>query len=138
MTITLTNKKGAKADVLFTITGPTETVTQSVGHSLGGHDQLRSSFLWRPVSYTIMVTAADGFSETFTGTIAACNAPGVEIEKTLLTQGTVHPGDRIAYLIKVTNTGNTDLYNVVVTDGLPDGTRSTKRARTGVGKTRRT
>jgi len=46
------------------------------------------------------------------------NTPGIDIEKTLLTDvtGGVSPGDVLSYSVKVENTGDVTLHNVVVSD----------------------
>lgn len=57
--------------------------------------------------------------------------PELEITKTAVVTGTVHPGEEVRYLITVTNKGSTEVKNVVITDVLDQNLVFTKAEGTG-------
>jgi uncharacterized repeat protein (TIGR01451 family) len=56
--------------------------------------------------------------------------PGIDIEKTVA-ETAAHPGDTLHYTLTVTNTGNTTLNGVVITDALCQGTVARSGANAG-------
>jgi len=114
---------GNTPDPLWTIAdlpvGATETITvrlRAVGDILG---------LDNPVVNVASVQAWDAFG-TYYGDSDFEETPLADLEPALAlnaraTAGAIVPGDQVTYLIDVTNTGDADLFEVVVSDTLPAG-----------------
>jgi large repetitive protein len=99
--------------------GATETVTVRL-HAEG---DIRG--LDNPVVNVASVEAWDEYGTYFTDSDFE-TTPLADLEPALAlnasaTTGTIVPGGEVTYLVNVTNTGNEDLFSVVVADTLPSG-----------------
>ena len=109
-----------------------ETKTYTVYYKVSANDvRVGGQTLTNTATATGNYKDSNGKPQTITGTdfanVTIADAPGVKIEKTqtvkrngntLDADAKVQPGDVITYTITVTNTGNTVLNNVTVTDSM--------------------
>lgn len=86
--------------------------------------------------YTNVVTAVSDQTpgEKAQATVTVLGVPGIAITKTA-DATSAPPGDTVNYAIVVTNTGNTTLHNVLVTDDVPSWTALAPTLRQGTSAT---